>query len=80
MLDRRKVDTGRPPGRCVGESGVTSSGCARFELAQLPDERVELGVGDLGRVEHEVLLVVVLDRLAQLLDATLRRRASVDRK
>ena len=68
------VDAGRPPGRCVGESGVTSSGCCRFERAQLAHQRVELRVGDLGRVEHEVLLVVVLDQLAQLCDAQLPRR------
>ena len=65
------VDAGRPPGRCVGESGVTSVGMLRLELAQLADERVELGVGDLGLVEDEVPLVVVLDQLAQLRDAQL---------
>ena len=41
----------------------------RLELAQLAHERVELGVGDLGLVEDEVALVVVLDELAQLRDA-----------
>ena len=36
---------------------------------QLADERVELCVGDLGLVLPEVALVVVADRLAQLLRA-----------
>ena len=61
-----------PPGRCVGESAVTSDGILRLELAQLAHQRVELGVGDLGLVEHEVALVVVLDQLAQLRDACRR--------
>ena len=59
------VDAGRPPGRCVGESGVTSSGCCALELAQLAHERVELGVAELGIVVDEVPLGVVLDQLAQ---------------
>ena len=41
----------------------------RLELAQLANQRVELGVGDLGLVEQEVPLVVILDELAQLRDA-----------
>ena len=51
----------------------------RLELAQLLDQRVELGVGNLGCVEDEVLLVVVLDQLAQLLrtlGVLLRRHAA----
>ena len=48
---------------------MTSSGCCGFELAQLAHERVELGVGDLGLVEDEVALVVVVDQLAQRLHA-----------
>ena len=61
------VEAGRPPGRCVGESGVDELGMLLLDRAQLAHERVELGVGDLGRVEHEVLLVVVLDQRPQLL-------------
>src|SRR5258708_11160797 len=38
----------------------------RLELAQLANQRVELGVGGLGLVEQEVALVVILDELAQL--------------
>ncbi len=63
------VDAGRPPGRCVGESGVTRSGCCRFELAQFAHERVELRVAELGIVVNEVALGVVVDQLAQRLDA-----------
>ena len=35
VLDGREALGGRPPTRCVGESGVTSSGCSCFELAQI---------------------------------------------
>ena len=42
-----------------------------LERPQLADESVELGVGNLGRVEDEVLLVVVLDHLAERVDAQL---------
>src|ERR1700674_4339277 len=42
----------------------------RLELAQLAHDRVELGVGDLGLVEEEIPLVVVLDELAQPFDAS----------
>ena len=66
-LTGANVDAGRPPGRWVGESGVTSVGYSLLERAQLADERVELGVGHFGFVEHEVALVVVLDQLAELL-------------
>ena len=45
-----------------------------FELAQLAYQRVELGVGELGLVEDEVALVVVLDQLAQLRPHALRPR------
>ena len=44
-------------------------GIVRLELAQLKDEDVVLRVGDRGRVEHVVELVVVPDQRAQLLDA-----------
>ena len=44
---------------------MTSSGCGALELAQLPHERVELGVAELGIVVHEVPLGVVLDQIAQ---------------
>ena len=64
-------DVVRPPGRtasdgaaptcAVGESGTARSGCSASMAAQLADERVVLGVGDLGVVEHVVALVVVGD-------------------
>jgi hypothetical protein len=44
----------------------------RFELAQFPHQEVELGVGDLRRVERVVTLVVVRDQLAELGDPTCR--------
>ena len=40
----------------------------RLERPQLADQRVVLGVGDLGLVELVVALVVVRDQLAQLHD------------
>ena len=46
----------------------------RLELAQLDDEEVVLGVGDLGRVEHVVQLVGVADQGAQLGGARRRLR------
>ena len=82
VLDGREGRRGRPPGRCVGESGVISAGCFALELAELADQRVELGVGDLRLVEHEVVLVVGVDLLAQLPHSSdggsgwLRREAS----
>ena len=45
----------------------------RFEIAQLSHELVELGVADLGLVEHEVAVLVVRDLRAQLFDALFRR-------
>ena len=66
VLDRRERRR-RPAARALRRRiGRDEIGVLGFERAQLPHERVELGVGDLGRVEHEVLLVVVLDQLAQL--------------
>ena len=50
-----------PPTRWVGESGVISSGCAGLEGPQLLQERVELGVGDLRRVEDVVGVLVAPD-------------------
>ena len=67
------VDTGAPTRKLRGRVGGDELGVLALELAQLAHERVELRVGHLGRVEHEVLLVVVLDQLPELLDAELRR-------
>ena len=46
--------------------GRRQRGIVRLELPELDDEEVVLGVGDLGRIEHVVQLVVVDDLLAQL--------------
>ena len=66
-----KVSTGAPPTRCVGESGVISSGWRASSVAQFDHELVEVGVGDLGLVEDEVAVLVVGDLRAELLDAEL---------
>ena len=66
---RTSLRTGRagpPPTVWVGESGVTRVGMAGLEVPQLADQEVELGVGDLRRVQRVVPLVVVGDELAQL--------------
>ncbi len=46
-----------------------------LELAQLDDQQVVLGVGDLGRVEHVVQLVVVPDQPPQFLGPGRRVRS-----
>ena len=53
---------GAPATRRVGESGVTRLGCASSRTRSSPDERVVVGVGDLGRVELVVTLVVMRDQ------------------
>ena len=49
-------------------------GMPRLEREQLAHERVVLRVRDLGRVEHVVAVVVVLDFRAQLFGPNARRR------
>src|SRR6202011_3619785 len=44
----------------------------RFQLLQLAEERVVLGVGDLRLVEHVILPVCAVDARAQFQDASLR--------
>ena len=61
-----KVLCGAAPTRWVGESAVTSSGCARLERLQAAEELVVLGVRDLRIVEHVVAMVVVRDGATQL--------------
>ena len=56
---------GATPIRCVGESGVTSSGNAALDALELAHERVVRRVGDLGRVERVVAVRVVLDLRAK---------------
>ena len=58
-----------PPTRCVGESGVTRSGCSRLERLELLHQRVELGVRDLGVVEDVVALFVMADAGPEVGDA-----------
>ena len=50
-----------PPTRWVGESGVIELGMRGLEGLQLLQERVELGVGDLRRVEDVVGVLVAPD-------------------
>ena len=64
--------TGSPPTRCVGESGVRSSGMLALERAQLVEQAVVLVVADLRVVEHVVAVRVVLELLAQLPRARVR--------
>ena len=72
MLDRRERRH-RPATRTLRRRvGRDELRVLRFDLPQLPHERVELRVGNFGRVEHEVLLVVVIDQLPKLLRAQLR--------
>ena len=63
---------GTSPTRWVGESGVMSSGNAVLERLELADHLVVLDVGDLGIVEDVIAVAVVVDVLAELLDAELR--------
>ena len=64
-LERRGADA---LGRRIG---VSSSGCSA-SIAQLVDQRVVLGVGDLGLVEDVVEVVVTLERTPQLRRAVSR--------
>ena len=61
----KRSDSGAPT-RCVGESGVTSSGLRLLERDQLVVEPVVLGVRDRRLVEHVVLVEVAVEQLAQL--------------
>ena len=71
----RRSGTDRLRGRVRrGESRV-----ALLELPQLEDEAVVLGVGDLGRVEDVVQLVVVDDEPPQLEDPRRVGRGNVGR-
>ena len=60
---------GAAPTALVGESGVTSDGCASSIVAQLSDQRSYSASGISGAVERVVALVVVRDERAQLLGA-----------
>ena len=53
--------TGRSPMRCVGLSGVTSSGCSASSFFEPLDQPVVLAVGDFRRRLDVVLPVVVAD-------------------
>ena len=67
VLDGRKRRHRSTTGPLCGRIRSDQLRVRALQLAQLLDERVELGVGNLGRVEDEVLLVVVFDQLPQLL-------------
>ena len=56
---------GAPPTSWAGESVDDELGVRRLQLAQLADQQVEVGVGDLGFVELVVAAVVVGDELAE---------------
>ena len=62
-----KPSRGLPPTRCVGESGVASSGCCVFQLLQLAHQRVVFGVGDFRLVENVVQMLVAAQLFAELL-------------
>jgi len=70
----------RSPDALRGRVGGDQLGVGILQRAQLADELVVLGVGDLGIVEHVVAVRVEVDQLAQLLDADLGlgARALVD--
>ena len=70
--DRRERGRGLSPGALRRRVGRDEFGVRGFELAQLDDQRVELRVADLGFVVDVVAIVVILDLLAQLLDARAR--------
>ena len=65
----RGPTTGASPMRCVGLSGVISSGCCGLELLQPLHQPVVLEVADLRRRLDVVLAVVVANLLAQRFDA-----------
>ena len=69
VFDRGEGRHGTPAGSLRRRVGRDELGVLRLELAQLPHERVELGVAELGVVEDEVALGVVVDQLAQRGDA-----------
>ena len=56
------------PTRWVGESGLTSSGCARSSSSSSRNSASYSASRDLGRVEHVVEPVVLLDLGAEALD------------
>ena len=59
-----KPSRGLPPTRCVGESGVISSGCFGFQRLQLVHQAIEFGVADFGIVENVVAVLVIADLVA----------------
>ena len=61
--------TRRPPTRWVGESMRDEIRIVGFELLELVQEGVELGVGDLRGAVDVVLLLVVANQRAEFLDA-----------
>ena len=66
---------GCSPTRCVGLSGVTSSGNCVLQVTQLALEPVVLLVRDLGAGGDVVEMLVAPDEVAQLEDAVLGRFA-----
>ena len=63
-----KPSRGLPPTRCVGESGVASSGCSASSSCKPAHQRVVFGVGDFGLVENVVEMLVAAKLFAELLD------------
>ena len=66
MPHRLEALAHRADHRCVGESGVSSSGCAASIACSSLEQPVVLGVGNLRLVEHVVPVRVVVQQLAQL--------------
>ena len=54
-----------------GRIGIGAFGVGAFEVLKLAHHRVELEIGDLGRILHVVLEIVVFELAAQLLDSLL---------
>ena len=64
-------DAAHALGRRIGRQQL---GVPLLERVELAHQLVEVGVGDLGRVEHVVAVGVVIDLRAQLVDAAFRLR------
>ena len=73
VLDRGEQQRRRAGDAPGGRVRAHELGVGVLEEAQLADQGVVVGVGDLGGVELVVALVVVVDEPAQLLDPSRRR-------
>ncbi len=76
VLHRREEQGGSTGDAAGGGIGAHELGVGVLEQAQLTDQVVVVGVGDLGGVELVVTLVVVRDQAAQLFDPARRTARS----